>query len=273
MRSQIPEREVQSDPIFSETLGRGEDVVLVHGWAMHGGFWREFAQGLARGYRVTCLDLPGHGRSAPIDDYAPERIAAALVRSAPQTAHWIGWSLGATLVLTLCGLFPERVKTIVLIAGNPKFASAPDWLHALRPEALDQFNRNLLDDFKPALLRFLKVQTLGLESSRETYRTLKSRLNECDAPHPDALRAGIGILKATDHRERLRTLDKPVLVLLGAQDSLVPVGVSESILRLKPSVDLRIIQNAGHIPFITHRDQCLAEVLGFLSRHRAGSNA
>ncbi|MGH8551364.1 MAG: pimeloyl-ACP methyl ester esterase BioH [Methylococcales bacterium] len=273
MDARIPEPERPSNPIFSETLGQGEDVVLVHGWGMHGGFWREFAQGLARRYRVTCLDLPGHGLSAPIDDYAPEKIAALLAGSAPDTAHWIGWSLGATLVLFMTGLFPECVKSVGLVAGNPKFASDPDWQHALRTEVLDQFNRNLLDDFKPTLLRFLKVQTLGLESSRETYRAMKSRLNERKAPHPQALCAGVEILKCADQRERLRSLKKPVLVLLGTQDSLVPVGVSESIMRLNPSVDLCVIQNAGHIPFITHRDECLAEVLRFLSRQGANSNA
>jgi pimeloyl-[acyl-carrier protein] methyl ester esterase len=272
MHSGIPEPE-RSNPIFSETLGCGEDVVLVHGWGMHGGFWREFAEELARCYRVTCLDLPGHGRSGPSDDYAPERIATLLARSAPAKAHWIGWSLGATLVLILSGLFPERVKSIGLVAGNPKFSRGPDWPHALTGEVLDQFHRNLCEDFRPTLLRFLKIQTLGMESPQQIYRVLKDRLNECDAPRPEALSAGVGILKSADQRERLGTSIKPVLVLLGTEDSLVPVEVGESILRLNSSVDLRVIQNAGHIPFITHRHECLAEVLRFLSKHGLESDA
>jgi pimeloyl-[acyl-carrier protein] methyl ester esterase len=273
MHARTPEGTQHPNPIFSETSGRGEDVVLVHGWGMHGGFWREFAEELARHYRVTCLDLPGHGRSSAIDDYSPENIAALLARTAPETAHWIGWSLGAILVLFLDGLFPERVKTIGLFAGNPKFSRGPDWRHALEREILDQFNRNLTADFRLTLFRFLKAQTLGLESSQETYRTLKNRLNECEAPHPEALSAGVEILKSADQRERLRSLRKPVLAVLGTEDSLVPVGVSESLKELNPSIDCRVIQDAGHIPFITHRDACLAEVLRFLNKAGAGSNA
>ncbi|MGH8557538.1 MAG: pimeloyl-ACP methyl ester esterase BioH [Methylococcales bacterium] len=270
MHSRIPDGK---SPIFSESLGRGEDVVLVHGWAMHGGFWKEFAEELARVYRVTRLDLPGHGRSAPIDDYAPEKIATLLARSAPESAHWIGWSLGATLVLFLSGLFPERVKTIGLIAGNPKFSKDPDWPHAIKREVLDQFNRNLCEDFTGTLLRFLKFQTLGLKFSQQTYRTLKNRLNECEAPHPQALSAGVEILKFADRREQLKSAGKPVLILLGMQDSLVPVGVGESLKALNPSVDVCVIQNAGHIPFITHRDECLVEVFRFLSKQGMGSSA
>ncbi|MGR9106603.1 MAG: alpha/beta fold hydrolase, partial [Gammaproteobacteria bacterium] len=213
-------------PIFSETIGSGEDVVLVHGWAMHGGFWRDFAEELARDFRVTCLDLPGHGRSAPIQDYSPENIASLLAEAAPKNAHWIGWSLGATLVLFLSSLFPERVKTIGLVAGNPKFSRDSDWPHALQHEVLDQFNRNLGDDFTRALFRFLKIQTFGLETFLETYQTLKDRLLERGIPHPDALRAGVEILKFADQREHLRSVQKPILALFGTEDALVPVGVA-----------------------------------------------
>lgn len=262
-----------SNPVYSETRGQGEDVVLVHGWAMHGGFWREFAEELARSYRVTCLDLPGHGRSAPIDDYAPERIVALLARSAPEEAHWIGWSLGATLVLFLSGLFPERVKTVGLIAGNPKFASDPEWQYALKRDVLDQFHRNLLENFTLTLLRFLKAQTVAMKSSAELYRTLKKRLDECASPQPEALAAGVEILKSADQREQLRTLGKPVFALLGTEDSLIPVGVKEELIKLNSAMDCRVIQDAGHIPFITHRDRCLVEVLRFLSNQRTPSHA
>ncbi|MCI0654853.1 MAG: pimeloyl-ACP methyl ester esterase BioH [Methylococcaceae bacterium] len=261
------------NPIFSESLGRGEDVVLVHGWAMHGGFWREFAEDLARYYRVTRLDLPGHGRSAPIDDYTPENIATWLARSAPEKAHWIGWSLGATLVLFLSGLFPERVKSIGLIAGNPKFSKDPDWPHALGNDVLDRFNQNLCEDFTGTLLRFLKIQTLGLKFSQQAYRTLKNRLYECAPPHPRALFAGVEILKFADLREQLNSVGKPVLIVLGTEDFLVPVEVGESLMALNPSAHRCVIQNAGHMPFITHREECLAEVIRFLSKQGTDSDA
>ena len=247
--------------------------MLVHGWGMHCGFWREFAIALAANYRVTCVDLPGHGRSAAIEDYRPENIATLLAHSTPDKAHWIGWSLGATLVLFLAGLFPERVKSIGLIAANPKFSQDEDWPHAIKHEVLDQFNRNLIENFKPTLFRFLKVQTLGMESPRQSYRILKKRLNESTAPQPDALSAGVRTLKFADRRKQLESLEKPILAILGAKDSLVPVGVGDALSRLNPSIECRIIPNAGHIPFFTHRSQCLAEVVRFLRKQTANRDA
>ncbi|MGH8552441.1 MAG: alpha/beta fold hydrolase, partial [Methylococcales bacterium] len=225
------------------------------------------------GYRVTRLDLPGHGRSAAIENYAPENIATLLAEAAPKSAHWIGWSLGATLVSYLSEGFPERVKTIGLIAGNPKFSRAPDWPHAISTEVLDQFKCNVCEDFTGAILRFLKIQTFGLEYPMETYRFLKERLHECEAPEPRALSAGVDILKSADRRAQFKKLAKPIRILLGTEDSLVPVEVGEALISLNPAIEVSVIQQAGHIPFITHRERCLAEVRRFLVTHGANPNA
>jgi len=46
-----------------ESSGDGKPLVMLHGWGMHGGIWGEVVQQLAQGFRVHCVDLPGHGYS------------------------------------------------------------------------------------------------------------------------------------------------------------------------------------------------------------------
>ena len=46
-----------------ERLGSGPDLVLLHGWALHGGAWAPVAKRLAPRFRVHVVDLPGHGLS------------------------------------------------------------------------------------------------------------------------------------------------------------------------------------------------------------------
>ena len=60
--------------IHTETFGHGPDVVLVHGWGMHSGVWRSFARRFGEEFRVTLVDLPGHGRSGMISDFSLEGI-------------------------------------------------------------------------------------------------------------------------------------------------------------------------------------------------------
>lgn len=47
--------------LYTYTTGEGPDVVLVHGWGMHSGVWEDVVESLIDYYRVTVLDLPGHG--------------------------------------------------------------------------------------------------------------------------------------------------------------------------------------------------------------------
>ncbi|NHZ69836.1 MAG: alpha/beta fold hydrolase, partial [Thermotogales bacterium] len=46
-----------------DVYGAGPDLVLVHGWGMHGGIWSDWAGELSSCFRVWVVDLPGHGNS------------------------------------------------------------------------------------------------------------------------------------------------------------------------------------------------------------------
>ena len=58
-----------SPSLYFETSGRGRDVVLVHGWGLHGGVWARVAAALADHFTVHQVDLPGHGHSASVAPY------------------------------------------------------------------------------------------------------------------------------------------------------------------------------------------------------------
>ena len=44
----------------------GPPLVLLHGFALHGGFFSPLVPALSKKHRVHVVDLPGHGFSAPL---------------------------------------------------------------------------------------------------------------------------------------------------------------------------------------------------------------
>ena len=44
--------------------GNGPALVMLHGWAMHGGIFAPLAARLEENFTLHIVDLPGHGRSA-----------------------------------------------------------------------------------------------------------------------------------------------------------------------------------------------------------------
>jgi pimeloyl-[acyl-carrier protein] methyl ester esterase len=80
--------------LHTETTGTGPELVLIHGWGLHGGIWEPLLPLLAPHFRVTVVDLPGHGNSEWQDSEGLPAFADAVLASVPQQAAWLGWSLG-----------------------------------------------------------------------------------------------------------------------------------------------------------------------------------
>ena len=51
--------------LYRHTRGYGPDLVLVHGWGMNSAVWEPIVPGLSERFRLTIIELPGHGGSAP----------------------------------------------------------------------------------------------------------------------------------------------------------------------------------------------------------------
>ncbi|NOT10859.1 MAG: pimeloyl-ACP methyl ester esterase BioH [Methylococcaceae bacterium] len=252
--------------IHQETLGVGKPIILVHGWGMHTGIWRAFAHQLAASYCVTCIDLPGHGKSEKLDDFTLETISATLVDAVPDQPYcWLGWSLGASVVLEIARRYPERCSALILLAGNPHFVQTDHW-PGVRLNALNAFADSLRADAEMTLTRFLSLQINGLPGFKTTSKILKSAVTECDAPDTATLNQGLSILKETDLRQVLAQLTLPVLAILGDGDTLVPPAVGHEMQKLLPTLDLNILDQAGHVPFLSHPEQVINIIAGFMDK-------
>lgn len=250
--------------IHSETFGQGKSIVLVHGWAMHGGIWRLFAEALAKSYQVTLLDLPGHGRSEVITPFTLETVSEALVDAIPdRPSCWLGWSLGAEVALEIAHRYPERVNKLILLAGTPCFVRKDSWL-GMDGRVLDNFAESLKQDSLATLLRFLSLQIKGLLDQKAVLQELKALVFESQAPDQKTLQEGLIILKQADLRAEFADLKIPVAIILGQLDTLIPVAAGKKMQELLPRLDLTAIDRAGHVPFLSHQDAVVEAISRFM---------
>ena len=255
----------RSSGIFAERFGQGPELVMLHGWCMHSGVWREFAGRLSERYSVTLIDLPGHGRSGPLSDYSISSQVDALADAAPVRAHWLGWSLGALLGLGMAARHPSRVRSLTMIAGTPCFMARENW-PGTSPGLLDRMGADLQRDFAGTVRRFVGLQTFGLEHARDLSRQIMNHLETRPAPDVAALQGGLQLLREQDLRPVLTTLDRPVAVLLGAHDRLVPQAQALPLQSLNPQIEMAEMAAAAHIPFLSHPQETAALIAGFLNR-------
>ena len=251
--------------VHAETFGEGPDLVLVHGWAMHGEIWREFAEGLALEFRVTLIDLPGHGHSTPWKGGWNLRAwVDAVADAAPEEAHWLGWSLGGLVCQQLALSYPQQVGRLVLLASSPRFVQGDTWMHAKSPDVLAGFVDELQNDYEGTLKRFLALEVEGSDHARDELRLLRERLFKRGEPSAEALTHGLKLLEETDLRMDIGAIESPTLWIFGKRDNLVPVPVSEEIKRYMPQAQTLVVPGAGHAPFLAHPTIVQREVSRFL---------
>lgn len=251
--------------VYCETLGSGPDLVMVHGWAMQGGLWRAFGESLAANWRVTLVDLPGHGFSAPQPDYRLDAVVDTLLQAAPPRAHWLGWSLGGLLSLRAAECYPERVASLTLMASTPRFTAEAHW-PGMSHQSLAAMAMDLERDFQGTLRRFTGLQTFGQEGARALARQIEARLAERPPPDSAALRGGLSLLQTVDLRPALARLAIPVLAVLGSRDRLVPKTLGAALAELNPAITVHALQGAAHLPFLTESAETLGLIEAFLAR-------
>jgi pimeloyl-[acyl-carrier protein] methyl ester esterase len=250
--------------LYTQSSGSGPELVLIHGWGLHGGVWETLVPLLEPAFRVTCVDLPGHGRSAWRNTDGLEGMAQAVLESAPARAAWVGWSLGGLVAAQAALTAPARIERLVLLAATPSFVRRPDWPLAMAPELLEAFADDLRRDYRHTLQRFLALQVHGSEQAQIVLRGLRARLLQRDPPAPQALAAGLEILRTADLRARLADIACPVLFLMGARDTLVPAAAARQALDHMPNARVEIVAGAGHAPFLVAPGAVAAVIGDFL---------
>ncbi len=111
---------VKNININYDQYGKGDDVILLHGWGQNIEMMNPLGKELMKDYRVTVIDLPGHGNSAEpkeplfINDFS-EILKEILEKLKIKNPIIIGHSFGGRVAI----VFAEKYKTkkVVLLAA------------------------------------------------------------------------------------------------------------------------------------------------------------
>jgi len=164
--------------IHYEVEGRGEPLVLLHGWSCEGRYWREFGYvpRLIDDFTVILPDLRGHGGSDNPQDgnftgaaFASD-VIAVLDDMRIDSAHIFGYSLGGWVAFELAASHRPRVKTAIVGGAHP-YAEDMSGMRSLPPPALvrywDGLGAPLSDASKKRILAFTHEQLAAMIPDRK----------------------------------------------------------------------------------------------------------
>jgi pimeloyl-[acyl-carrier protein] methyl ester esterase len=247
-----------------DVIGQGPALVLIHGWALHGGVFAPLVERLSAQFELHLVDLPGHGNSR--DDATPLRLpfVVSAIAGATPPAVWCGWSLGGLFALHAAATLP-KVRGLAMIAATPCFVRGESWPHAVETAVFEQFGQDLAQDYRGTLERFLALDAMGSEHARQELRTLRAALVARGEPTPQALQEGLRLLEHTDLRGALPGLPVPSLWLAGQRDRLVPARAMQAAAALAPRSSVHVVAHGGHAPFLGHTDEVATQLQHFVA--------
>lgn len=254
-----------------ELSGSGAAVVFISGITQDHLPWKLFQVPAfsAAGYQCLCFDNRDVGRTgeSPVEAYPISRFAQDTVELADQLGihsfHVIGYSMGGMIAQELALGFPERVRTLTLLATVAK---------------VDASVATLFASLKAAKLRLIReefLQTIGLRvfthrfyENPETANTWMARAIANPYPQSAAafLRQADAIL-AHDATDRLHRIAIPTHVMVGEEDIFLPPRFSRTLAALVPAAKLTVIPEAGHAVATERSAEFNRLALDFLARH------
>jgi pimeloyl-[acyl-carrier protein] methyl ester esterase len=248
-----------------DVVGNGPPLVLLHGWAMHGGVFAPLVARLRDRYTLHVVDLPGHGLSRDCDiPLALEACVEAIAAHVP-AAPWCGWSLGGLFALHAAIERPHQATAAALLCASARFVRSDDWRYGVSPEIFRDFATGLRNDYRATLDRFVALEAFGSDHAKEEVRALRDELFARGEPSAHVLADGLDLLKTADLRAAMPRLESRSLWLAGRRDRLVDArAMRDSAALAKGPAQVHVVDHAGHAPFLTHADVVAAHLSDFL---------
>jgi pimeloyl-ACP methyl ester carboxylesterase len=245
-----------------EVFGRGQPVILLHGYQGSWGLWQQTMTVLGTSYRTYALDFWGFGESGTrrssyaISDFV-DLVDQFMEHMGIAQAPVVGHSMGGSVALLVAVRHPNRVQKVVVI-GSPIVGTSLYFFPKV---------------FGYRLVGWLTYHNLWLY--RWFYRLLSSSYsrdpNWVEMMDRDVTRttleaffASIGSLRATDLRAILPQVAVPVLGMYGAKDIVVDPNQWRPLQEGAPRTCIERFSDSGHFIMLDEPREFVCKLKAFL---------
>lgn len=252
--------------------GKGQPVLLVHGWMCSSRFWQRNVPDLATGFRVVTLDLRGHGNSSKalaghtIRQYARD-VRAVVEHLGLQAPVLLGWSLGGPVVLSYYEQFGKDggVKALGIVDASPFPFNPAAWnSHALKNYNFDGMNKTFADCTADPR-KFAVSFTNRMFKEKPSAADVDWIVAEMLKTPPWIAVAAYSDFLMSDYARLLPEIQVPVIVF-AANSAVFPSGITmgKAIADQVPQGTFVPFEDAGHILFYEQPQNFNASLTDFL---------
>lgn len=242
-------------------FGKGEAIVLLHGFLENSSMWKDFIPTLSKKNRVITIDLLGHGKSECLGyvhtmELMAEAVEAVLKSLKIKRAIIIGHSMGGYVALALLEKNWHLVKGICL-ANSTAVADSEDKKRN-RERAIKAVKEN-----HKTFVR-LSITNLFRSKNRILFKEAfeKVRQEALKTPVKSIIASLEGMKIRKDRLELLKKSDIPKLVMLGEKDAILDYNQQKLYYK---NTDIKTIEFPdGHMSHIENYEEFTYNIMYFI---------
>lgn len=240
-------------------FSRGKTVVFIHASGSNGHSWHYQLEGLGAKHSPIAMDMPGHARSDGVTGFETvaqytDFLAAFLDALKIKSAVIAGRSLGGMVALDFAIRHPQRTQAVIGICTAAKFNIPAERLAALeavaKGRASQQFNA---DGYSP-------------KTAKDNFDVVREGWGEQVKTDPRVRWTDVKACAAADLTGDLTKIDKPVLIVAGADDTTATAADGQLIVDRVCGAKLVTIADAAHNLPTEKPAELNAEIEKFLSQ-------
>ena len=253
--------------VHYEVDGRGQPLVLLHGWLGSWDVWRDTMLTISdlRQYKIYALDFWGFGDSAKKS--APSFTISSYVFMVDQfmeimgiaQALMIGHSMGGTVAMNLALEHPSRVEKVVVI-DSPMIGSS---LNILLKLAGHQIIASLVWS-NPGLLR-LGLRILSPQWAKDGPKLYRMLARDLSRTTVEAFWWSIASLRDINLQPYLSQIRVPTLAIHGKKDNIVHPSQASIIDEQIAGAQVEWMNRSKHFPMLDEPERFTSVLLDFLA--------
>lgn len=256
--------------------GQGPHLVLVHGFGADADHWLRVAPRLRAHFRIIAPDLVGFGTSAAGEGqpfsiaHQAERLGRLLDALGVDDFIAGGNSMGGWIVATLAANRPRKARGLWLLAPlGVRDCKVGELLGAVNSGQDSPLEVTSLDEFEQRVFRPMFAQPPRLPYP------LKKLYGQRAVERSAAARTMFGqvLRDAVPLEQTVAGLGLPVLLHWGDLDRAVDVSGAETLGKASRKVEIRLLENIGHLPMLEAGLRVGREFMNFLERNRLAGPA
>jgi pimeloyl-[acyl-carrier protein] methyl ester esterase len=250
--------------------GAGAPILLVHGWAANGGFFKDLSARLAQSHRVLTLTLRGHpGSGQGVSPCAIETLADDIAHFAGaldlKNLTALGWSMGAMALWAAAPKLGARLSAVIVEDMAPRLTNDASWRDGLAGGYGDGDIAATLAEISadwPTYVSRFAPRIFAPNAARPDL--LAWTAIEMSKADPAAMASFWQSMARQDFRAALARIAQPMLVIHGGDSQVYPDGATRFVADAAPNAQRVVIAGAGHVPHLEAPDAFFNEVEAFV---------